>query len=138
MDEDEANTVEEEDKDVQANANIDEPNAVEDAVANAVLVEDESVPAILTMHEYWKVFAKQNKNHGTTKIPHSNPPMSFIRSRSKMPSRGRPALYVAEGVQCQNVKAPRLLCPGRTGTTKFFENGKVRFVVLGIIWVSLF
>ena len=115
-----------------AAANVD-ADARDQVVANADA--DTVANSILTIREYQKVFARQNKHHGTTKIPNSQPAMSFIRQRVKMPTRGRPTIYVAEGVCCQNV--PRLLCPGRTGTTKFFENGKVKFVVLGVIWVSL-
>ena len=129
------------DEDVRVNADQDtvavnadkaaEANAVEHVEVNA----DKDTGSILTIREYCKVFAKQNKNHGSTKIPNSNPPMASIRPRVKLPNRGRPQIYVAEGVQCQN--GPRLLCPGRTGTTTFFDNGKSSFVVLGVIWVSL-
>lgn len=132
------------DGDVRANegeadvrANVDEDvrvNAVEDESVNDVGGHDRA--STLTIREYQKVFAKQNSKYGTCKIPNSNPAMCYIRQRVKMPTRGRPVIYVAEGVQRQNI--PRLLCPGRTGTTTYFDNGKSAFVVLGVIWVSKF
>ena len=91
-----------------------------------------------SIKQYIKIFAKQNPKHGTTKIAHSNPPMSFVRMRVKIPNRGKSEIYVAEGMQCQIGKDTRLLCPGRKGRTKYFDNGKNRFIVLGCIWVSSF
>lgn len=87
-----------------------------------------------TMSDYTKVFAKQNS--GRTKIHGSTPAISFVRPRAKMPARGEPQIFVAEGVECDKTKC--LLCPGRSGRSNFFQNGNSEFVVLGCIWVRKF
>ena len=92
----------------------------------------------LTIREYTKVFIKQINKYGLTKIQNSYPAISFVRPRVKMPPRGKPQIYVTEGVQLQNggIHGVRLICPGRLGKTKHFQDGKSDFVVLGCFWIG--
>ena len=96
---------------------------------------DEGDSGVLTIEEYRKLFVRQNKQFGLTKIRNSSPEMRFVRPRVRLPNTGPPVIFVCEGVQAVAVREG-LICPGRT----FFLQNKIdktkrEYVVIGCIWV---
>ena len=87
---------------------------------------------IYTMREYRKLFAKRIPGYGTQFIRSSMPPMYYVKPRVMVPASGQPAIFVAEGVQCQT-KELRLLSPGIT--LQFTGCNSFEYAVLGLIWV---
>ena len=98
--------------------------------------DSDSSSGVYSISEYQKILQAENKCYGLTKMRYSKPAMSFVRPRVRVPGKGKPVVFVCEGVQLQTSGSDkRLLCPGRILSLP--DPDAFQYVVIGCIWVSV-
>ena len=107
---------------------LQDPPAVEEVVQNKD--KDANISQIHTIRDYHKIFRSAPK-YGLSKVwGTTDPAISFVRPRVRLPATGKPLIFVAEGLQANKYNS--LICPGRC----FYHLQSEMFVTIGVIWVS--